>query len=1388
MAWPPSPLPINRVNTTQMPDTHPGDHNAHAQAINDIVTYVQTIPIGGGGGGGGGVGADAIIAHTTSASKWQTAADYIMGVGSSNTDVTNVNNILASIGTGGEGGYVIFAPTESALYDFGPGGTALTIPANVRVEFLDSDGKNATVSGFSAYTNMVAQFESGIIFSSRSSLILGAGTFGIGSSANATAKITIGSGISGVSILGKSPGQTTLVRHTSVTAANGLIDNTGNSATNKNLYFIMRDIQLDGQNTAFPLTNLNHISYFQFQNVTYANNVVGGNPSTGAGLYINDADNCVVMNCKFFNCGTLNGSPVKGSINIYTDGTNKSHDIYFMNTNIDNPSDTGISIVGTSTVMHNRIHFHNVRLEDHETGNNPSIKLDFVAGASFRDISMIIGENSPGTAISATDQFAMTNSKNILLDNIYCEAVNTTQTGLVSDSTAHASDQYSLQTSGSGNINWGASFPTSQFVNWQFIVPTGANANPHPISAYSQVSSTTRITINADIGTTPTGKAWFAYCQNIGNWINIGTGNSYITVKNVQGVASSFHYATALIGFSGTNHNYIELNNGSYITDNSGLTDGACIRKTNPTPTPGSWGIVCINRDKTLVAQNSPPFMIFGADYVCPPEGTIAAPDDGVRNVIQKAIDDCLGQPSSSQNPNPNPTYSYQSYGSKRIPLRVVQGDYNITTSGDGTNGEARRNQVLEMNIGNAGSSGDVHLYGDGRLRSNINVICLMPLDAYGNPRYILNVWNGNKDNSLILHDISFSGPNATNPLGLKDSTGAVATTSLQSPDDDPIPNTYGYGVRVVNRCEYFRVGIYDCYAGLVLDGISMDGTVSVPTDHTLCSNFNISHCRHGLFITRNSGVTGNGQTTAADNVWDTIKCGQNQKAAFTCSTSGRFIQSTFRDCHGANTPYGFLKQGTWGVIPFQPTFMDGCQFVRTKCEGSGNWAVYDESGLAQILNCQGWLLFDQIEVNGGGHGTNVNPANNHSAQFMTGAAVRTVTTGVVTFTGVRINTTNPTGGGTAAHGACTRNYTGNMTAGNATITAVSPNPTDIVNGTQIFGLNISQQLGAIVTVASTTSTTITLSSAPAALTTKTGISFSVGKGVAVGDLISMCPVSFTGNGTATEKSFVTAGVVTAITGEDSFTCIQQDLNITAGSSTNLKMATCGALAMGALLSNSLSITTSKDPTTNAISADTFWNLDAVAGNEFSFPDGPFPSVSMRGMSQVTQNGGVITRTMNTLGKSGNIICTLRHVTGTNIVVGQVCEFGTNGGAAASSGISIRGLCGVARTSGALTTAPAFTTVQAGGSSVIQPLNIYRPFIWIQSKGPFYANDNNTANIDINNGVLCVSGAAANAIMVMDSSGGGRTSAWDGATGGLPIVGVSYTVESGGFIGMEVNV
>lgn len=46
MAFPPATLPTNRTNATPQQNTHPGDHNALAAAINDTVAQAQSLTAG----------------------------------------------------------------------------------------------------------------------------------------------------------------------------------------------------------------------------------------------------------------------------------------------------------------------------------------------------------------------------------------------------------------------------------------------------------------------------------------------------------------------------------------------------------------------------------------------------------------------------------------------------------------------------------------------------------------------------------------------------------------------------------------------------------------------------------------------------------------------------------------------------------------------------------------------------------------------------------------------------------------------------------------------------------------------------------------------------------------------------------------------------------------------------------------------------------------------------------------------------------------------------------------------------------------------------------------------------------------------------------------------
>jgi len=46
MPWPPTVPPTNRTNATAQLDAHVSDHNAGAQALNDLVTKIGALPLG----------------------------------------------------------------------------------------------------------------------------------------------------------------------------------------------------------------------------------------------------------------------------------------------------------------------------------------------------------------------------------------------------------------------------------------------------------------------------------------------------------------------------------------------------------------------------------------------------------------------------------------------------------------------------------------------------------------------------------------------------------------------------------------------------------------------------------------------------------------------------------------------------------------------------------------------------------------------------------------------------------------------------------------------------------------------------------------------------------------------------------------------------------------------------------------------------------------------------------------------------------------------------------------------------------------------------------------------------------------------------------------------
>ena len=107
MAWPPSVLPTNRTNATPQQDTHAADHNAHAQAINDIVTQIGTIPRGVVGWAG----------KDTEQTGIQTAPVALTGMSVTWTAVAGRHYLIQSMGTLRKSGADTAADVEMWVQD-----------------------------------------------------------------------------------------------------------------------------------------------------------------------------------------------------------------------------------------------------------------------------------------------------------------------------------------------------------------------------------------------------------------------------------------------------------------------------------------------------------------------------------------------------------------------------------------------------------------------------------------------------------------------------------------------------------------------------------------------------------------------------------------------------------------------------------------------------------------------------------------------------------------------------------------------------------------------------------------------------------------------------------------------------------------------------------------------------------------------------------------------------------------------------------------------------------------------------------------------------------------------------------------------------------------------
>lgn len=303
--------------------------------------------------------------------------------------------------------------------------------------------------------------------------------------------------------------------------------------------------------------------------------------------------------------------------------------------------------------------------------------------------------------------------------------------------------------------------------------------------------------------------------------------------------------------------------------------------------------------------------------------------------------------------------------------------------------------------IDQAASAGDLIIQGDGRGRSILYWPDALGLDTFGQPNYAINALNCSINNSLVLKNISIQGSGTT-------------SGSAYNANATAIPNTLGYGIRIPNRAHYTSVSVAGFYTAMVHDGTSSDGNTLENTDHFEMDDIRINNCRDGIRVTNNNGfsrdqLTNFHNTGTRDFMYNKVDIGLCQRAGYVASDTGRFTDCTWKDCHVANIPFSFLKEGVHGVAPTVNDFITYGQFVRFKSEGHGNWAIDDQSRLGQIVDCRGTFGIHGTEINGGVTGVKLPTSGDHTIRSIAGTAYRTSdVTSVIT--NAAFNTPTPAG------------------------------------------------------------------------------------------------------------------------------------------------------------------------------------------------------------------------------------------------------------------------------------------------------------------------------------------------------------------------------------------
>lgn len=527
-------------------------------------------------------------------------------------------------------------------------------------------------------------------------------------------------------------------------------------------------------------------------------------------------------------------------------------------------------------------------------------------------------------------------------------------------------------------------------------------------------------------------------------------------------------------------------------------------------------------------------------------------------------------------------------------------------------------------------------------------------------------------------------------------------------------------------------------------------------TDHYVVANTIIETCRYGVYVRRNSGVQGGGNTGTADFTFRKLDIGRCQFAGIVASEDGYIRDTTFDFVHIANTAYSFLKEGKLGILPSETAFLTDSFFARLKSEGAGNYVAYCMSGLSV---CQDWSGF--FEINGGieinGQKTHKflnSSSNDHTWKPFTGSAVRDAFAGITVTCAdssvvqvgkmIAVESQNSSIGG---HG-------GDATFVDCAIVNTIPDATH-------FTAFVGAQAKSVIPVAFGSGvSTISIAGNPNAKNQDIG-DVVTGTGIAAGTFVGA--VNFFAQ---TVDLVDASGNPISTNATNSGTALVFSLPAQA-TPANVRFGLIGAFRLGDVQDFNATFSVGSDPTSENISPEMYWDVNTIRRGRIQIvsSNANFPDIDVR-------SGNVFTATDTRFVRGDSEA--FPAAAAATIAVGDPLVFASQGQVLATGAAETAPWAGFAR-QGAQ---PSVTTVALSAFAAVNgqaPFVVaLRPWLMVQDRGPNY----NAAVVD-GGGVNCVDSTASTKYLVLSTATAKRVEALPSLATGRRVVAVSMATSVG---------